>query len=155
MGEGSCSNTVVNRAEISRLLALARKHGGADKYTGKRQAARVSEGMQLEVTTDPNDASASWAVPMHDISVGGVAFWSKRDLPPYTYIHVREFSSRSDRPWLPARVKHRTVGIRGFLIGASFGFASSGGGKDASASFRPPLVGPPPVLPPRWHGPRR
>ena len=155
MTGGSSSNAVANRAEIFRLVATARRHGDTDAYTGKRRSARVAEGMQLEVTMNPDDPSAAWAVSMHDVSKGGVAFWSKRDVQPYTCIYVREFSSGSNRLWLPARVRHRTVGIRGYLIGAAFGLASPSDGKDGPTSYSPPSVVPPPMLPPGWRGPRR
>ncbi|MGD2109481.1 MAG: PilZ domain-containing protein [Phycisphaerae bacterium] len=155
MTRESSSDVVATTMEIARLVAAARKHGETDAYTGKRNAARVSEGMQLEVTTNANDPSGVWAVSMHDVSKGGVAFWSKKDLKPYTFIYIREFSGRTDRVWVPAQVKHRTVGIRGFLIGASFLLAPSA---DQPAPDRPqsaPPTGPPNLLPPGWRGPRR
>jgi len=145
-------------AEIARLVAVARRHGEKNTYAGKRQSERVAEGMQLEVSTDPKDPSATWFVSMHDISRGGVAFWSKRDVQPRTYIFVREYSSGTNRPWLPVHVKHRTVGLRGYLVGASFEVTGSPAGdgpnvSDPRRSLMPP--GLPPGLPPGWRRPPR
>jgi hypothetical protein len=106
--------------EISRLLALARKQGEADHYGGKRQHKRFSDAIQLEVTTDPDRSSAAWPVCMQDISDEGVSFWSKRGLALRTDLFIREFCGYAQRPWIPARVKHATVGIRGNLIGVEF-----------------------------------
>ena len=57
---------------------------------------------------------------MQDVSSTGIAFWSKKKLDTYTSIHLRLFDGSGPGPWLPARVKHVTVGIRGNLIGAEF-----------------------------------
>lgn len=80
--------------------------------------------MQLDVTTDAADDSCAWPVTMHDISDRGFAFWSKRRLRNGACIFVREFSADNSSPWLPARVTHCTVGIRGYLIGAEFSVAA-------------------------------
>jgi hypothetical protein len=119
--------------EVVRLLALARRTGESDHYGGKRARRRFSETIQLEVTTDPDRASAAWPVSMQDISDEGVAFWSKRPLALRTDVYVREFSGYMPRPWIPARVKHTTVGIRGNLIGVAFVIPN-----DNSAAEAPP-----------------
>ena len=116
---GSRTPTSV-QSEIERLLRAAGQYGEADSYAGKRHAVRVVEGLQLEVTTDSRDLSAAWAVAMQNVSGGGIAFWSRRDIRERTAIHIREFSPDTPHTWIPARVRHSTVGIRGHLIGASF-----------------------------------
>lgn len=108
------------QSEIERLLRAAGQYGEADSYAGKRHTVRVVEGLQLEVTTDRRDLSATWAVAMQNVSGGGIAFWSRQDICERTSIHIREFSPDTPHTWIPARVRHSTVGIRGHLIGASF-----------------------------------
>ncbi len=115
----SKSATQVQR-EIKRLLLAAGLDGETDSYTGKRRATRVVDSLQLEVTSDLSDVSAAWAVTMHNVSESGIAFWSKRNVPERTSIHIREFSPDDPHAWIPARVQHSTAGIRGHLIGASF-----------------------------------
>lgn len=106
--------------EIARLVAFAGQEGEADHYTGKRETTRYADGLQLEVTTNPQCPSDSWAVSMQDISTGGVSFWSKRKIDQRTDVWVREFTANNDGLWIPARVTHCTIGIRGHLIGAAF-----------------------------------
>lgn len=108
------------RTEIARLVAAANEGGESDSYGGKRQSTRVSEPLQLEMTSDPTKLHGGWPVSMHNISEGGFALWSKRKLEQKTVVYVREFMEDNSAPWLPARVTHCTVGIRGFLIGAAF-----------------------------------
>lgn len=106
--------------EIARLVAFAGQEGEADHYTGKRETTRYADGLQLEVTTNLQGRSDSWAVSMQDISTGGVSFWSKRKIDQRTDVWVREFTANNDGLWIPARVTHCTIGIRGHLIGAAF-----------------------------------
>jgi hypothetical protein len=117
------SSTPVER-EIKRLLDAAGQDGKADSYRGKRHTERVADALPLEVTTDPGNPSAVWPATMQDISDGGLAFWSKRNIPPRTVIYIRHFSGDHERIWIPTFVTHCTVGIRGFLIGASFDIAA-------------------------------
>jgi len=121
------NTTGAYKREIARLIALAVQSGDTDAYSGKRGTTRITNGLQLEVTTDPNNPSAAWAVIMHDVSEDGVAFWSKRDLSPRTLIYIRQFSPDKIRPWIPASVKHKTVGLRGNLVGAEFDISRSAG----------------------------
>ena len=107
--------------EIARWVEIAEESGEADNYGGKRQAIRFSEGMRLEVATDPAQASCRWNVVMHNVSDNGFAFWSKREVPARTSIHVRDASDEKEGRWLTAWVRHCTRGIRGFLVGAAFG----------------------------------
>lgn len=116
-GDSSCPD----EHEIQRLVTTAGADGEPDDYTGQRCATRFAVGMQLDVTTDPSFPGSTWPVIMHNISEGGFAFWSKRQLRQGATIFVREFSSDNSAPWLPAHVTHCTVGIKGYLVGASFG----------------------------------
>lgn len=108
------------RAEVLRLIDAAQAFGEEDHYAGKRDHPRTADGLQLEVTTNPQDRSAGWAVSMQDISDGGASFWSKQNLVPRSAVYLREFNARETRPWIPALVKHSTRGIRGHLIGVAF-----------------------------------
>ena len=129
-------NPVDHKREIARLVSAAGEFGEPDTWAGKRKATRVTEGMQLEVTTNPGNPSATWAVSMQDVSETGVALWSKREIPLRSVIYLRQFSPGTEHRWIPACVKHSTVGIRGCLIGAEFEFAASAG--LAQGSTRPP-----------------
>jgi hypothetical protein len=110
--------------QIARMVAAAGEVGEPDPYAGKRQSTRFREGMRLEIALDPLRLNRSQAVFMHNISDGGFAFWSRQKMAPRTTLYVREFSDDDDLPWLPAHVTHCTVGIRGFLVGASFNHAT-------------------------------
>lgn len=125
------SSSVANSGEIKRLVETASATGEADEYAGKREALRFAVGMQLDVTTDPASASCAWPVIMHNVSDGGFAFWSKKQLRTGSDIWVREFTADNSLPWLPAHVTHCTVGIKGYLIGASFGAASDTSNPDS------------------------
>ena len=130
------------RREISRLMEAAAREGGADLYLGKRGTRRFAQKMQLEVTTDPNDPAATWAVTMHNISERGFAFWSRRALGPGTFICMREFSGHKTRPWIPARIRYGAVGVRGHLMGAVFEVRSQKGpaaAHQASAGLPQPV----------------
>ena len=105
---------------VAQLVATARLQGEADTYPAKRRWIRYTIGLQLDVTTDRNDPSASWPVITHNISGGGVGFWSKHRIPLGTSVWVREWTRQRSGPWLAASVVHSTVGIQGHLIGVTF-----------------------------------
>lgn len=114
------SSSTSEAEEIQKLVASAQEQGLSDNYTGKRQWMRFTAGMRLEITTDPDDPSASVHVTMQNVSDGGFAFWSKREIRLYTPLFVREFSAEGDGEWVAAKVRHSTVGIRGYLVGGEF-----------------------------------
>ena len=114
------------KREIARLVASAKQGGVPDGYAGKRAAPRVIDPMFLEVTTDPNKPDAAWGVTMHDISHGGVSFWSRKALPLDNRLYVRECTEYNSRPWLAAHIRHRTQAIQGQLIGAEFDAGEGG-----------------------------
>lgn len=114
------SRVITDRCEIERLVTEAGVDGEPDAYTGQRASTRFAVGMRLDVTMDPALPASTWPVIMHNISDGGFAFWSKKQLRNSSEIWVREFSADNTAPWIPARVSHCTVGIKGYLIGAMF-----------------------------------
>ena len=115
----------VDERAVRRLVESASRGGHPDVYEGKRGAARVAAAVPLDVTTDPTVPTCAQAVTMHNISLSGFAFWSRRQLPRGTPIYVREFSADNSKPWVPARVTHCTIGLRGFLVGAAFDVRAS------------------------------
>jgi len=154
MGTTTHTAGVACRPEIARLIRAAKAAGSPDIYAGKRRATRIAEGIQLEVTADPQNESASFSVTMHDISEGGVSFWSRCELDVGAILHVREFSSGSPPSWIPVRVKHRTMGIRGCLVGTAFEVNSMSTAASAPPQARRGPAAPPQMLPPGWRGPR-
>lgn len=109
-------------AELRRLVDNASQQGEPDYYKGKRRWTRYVIGTRLEVTTDPTDPAATWPTTVHNISRGGIGFWSKRMLPvdSAVYIYVREWREDHRGVWLPAHVRHCSLGLAGYLVGASF-----------------------------------
>ncbi len=120
MGNRNDGVAVPAEGEVSRLVAVARQHGRADPYVGKRRWTRYALGMRLEVTTDPDKPCDSWLVRTHNISGGGLGFWSKQQIRKGTVISLREWSHGSSAVWLPVRVTYCTLGIGGYLIGVAF-----------------------------------
>ena len=112
--------TTGDAKEITRLVETAQQVGRADHYHGKRTHTRFSTGMKLEITTDPIIPTASYHVVMQNLSGGGFAFWSKRELRQHAHIFVREFSNDMENEWIAAEVRHCTTGLRGYLVGAEF-----------------------------------
>ena len=110
----------IQKLEIQKLVTSAQEQGESDCYAGKRRWMRFRAGMRLEITTDPVDPSAFVHVTMQNVSDGGFAFWSKKEIPQYTPLFVREFSTEDDREWVAGKVRHCTVGIRGYLVGGEF-----------------------------------
>ena len=114
------------RDDIDRWVEIAGQQGEADMYAGKRHWTRFAEGMRLDVTLNPAQPTASWGVYMHNVSDGGFAFWSKKEVPARTSLFVREYTDDNSQGWVKAKVTHCTVGIRGYLIGAAFESAEGG-----------------------------
>ena len=109
-----------DKQKVARFVASTGRDGAPDPYSGKRQSTRFSEGIALDVTTDPERPSAGLTVYMHNVSDGGFAFWSRMKIMPRTALFVREYSDDGSNPWVQAYVTHCTLGLRGFLIGTSF-----------------------------------
>jgi len=107
-------------AEIQRLVETAQRIGQADNYDGKRRFTRFAAGTRLEVKSPSTEWRGTLQVNMQNVSEGGFAFWSRRHLSQHTRLLIREFSSTEQNEWLPATVRHCTVGLRGYLVGAAF-----------------------------------
>lgn len=111
---------LAGRDEISRLVAEAKVDEIATGLGIHRDTERFAMGMRLDVTTDIHNPSGYWPVTMHNISDGGFAFWSRKQLRKHAEIWVREFSCDDSQPWVFAHVEHCTVGILGYLVGGKF-----------------------------------
>ncbi|MFH1111114.1 MAG: PilZ domain-containing protein [Planctomycetota bacterium] len=123
MAAASDRSSTSEAQEIRKLVTSAERQGTPDRYPGKRRRTRFTAGMRLEITTDAAIPSSSSHVIMQNVSEGGFAFWSKRELPEHTPLFVREFSRDGDGEWMAAHVRHCTVGIRGYLVGAEFAYS--------------------------------
>lgn len=108
-------------AEIDHMIELAAMFGDIDTYAGKRNHARIRDTLQLEMTENPSDPVSPQVVRMHNISEKGFAFWTKCRMGRGLKIYIREFCGEKKRAWVPAVVSHTTAGLRGYLVGASFG----------------------------------
>jgi signal transduction histidine kinase/CheY-like chemotaxis protein len=109
-----------HEAEIFRLVGAARERGRPDVCVGRRRWTRYCLGMSLELTTDPDTPGASQVVRMHNISGGGVGFWSPQELGRGTRICVRESAEGELGIWLAGRVTYCALGMGGYLIGMTF-----------------------------------
>jgi signal transduction histidine kinase/CheY-like chemotaxis protein len=121
MSEANPTNTKSSEKEaIRRLIRRGWEEGRCDIFLAKRRWFRYKLGLRLDVTTNPDDPDASWACIMHNVSGGGVGFWSRRELTSDSVVFIREYSADNRGEWIQVRVSHCTVGIQGYLIGASF-----------------------------------
>ena len=116
------------------LLEQAVEIGEPDTYAGKRAWTRYRLGMRVEATTDPTRPSASWHVNIHNVSGGGIAFWSTAHLPNALAVWIRDCVENEKPRWLKGRVAHCTVGLRGHLIGVELDE------KTPPDSHEPPLL---------------
>jgi hypothetical protein len=112
--------TVGDVAEIHRLVHSARDGGTPDTYNGKRRHPRVKNELPLEVMLDTETGNDVHSASMHNVSEGGMAFWTKVRVERGRTAFIRQFSGESPHAWVKARVSHVTRGIRGFLVGCGF-----------------------------------
>jgi hypothetical protein len=108
---------IADAVGVRRLVKVASRGGPVNDYTGKRAATRFGSDIWLEATTDPADATATWPAELHNISESGFSFWSKRRLGYGSSVFIREFSADRAHAWLPGKVMHCTIVLRGFLVG--------------------------------------
>jgi len=120
MSTGDNTVQVGGKSEIRRLIRAATDAGAPDRYRGKRHFSRVASALTLEASQSPGNPREIYGITMHDISEGGVAFWSRRVFSIRTPIYVREYTPAKPGVWLAAEVTHCTLGIRGYLIGVRF-----------------------------------
>lgn len=138
---------------IARWLDAAREKGQPDLFAGNRNWTRYAWGQELEVTVDTGDGSDMWTAAMHNVSGGGFGFWSKRQLDVGAVIQVRDTTAGEQEDRVTAEVRHCTVGVRGYLIGAAFvqplsndtvSSTEESGARDASVpdgvDIRPPTI---------------
>jgi signal transduction histidine kinase/DNA-binding response OmpR family regulator len=128
------------QAEVAQLATLARECGTPDPYRGKRRWTRYAVGMTLEAKASSDPSAERWQVVTHNISGGGIGFWSKQKLPPRSKVWLREWTRDNSAPWLPALVMHCIMGIRGYLIGARFDDACSPDETPGKSSHSNPAV---------------
>ena len=119
IGQSIMSNPAQEQT-IKDLVSTASERGKLDPYVGKRRWARYSIGLPLEITLDPNIPAASWKVLTHNISGGGLGFWSKQAYVEGETIYVREWSEDRPGEWLEGIAQYCTLGISGFLVGVAF-----------------------------------
>lgn len=105
---------------VRRLVRSARANGALDGMDGKRKSQRFRFCASLEFTSDPTRSARTTAAKMHNVSEGGLSFWSKKRLPPNRQVFVRSLVDGNPTEWVPAVVCHSTRGIMGFLIGVEF-----------------------------------
>lgn len=107
---------------VAELVDSSLTHGERDVFLGKRQWVRCYLGARLEVTADPHGKSGLRRAVMHNISGGGMGFWSAEPFDSDAVIYIRhDDDTRSQpQPWIEARVMHCSLGIRGHLIGVAF-----------------------------------
>lgn len=120
MSTGDNTVQVGGKSEIRRLIRAAADAGTPDRYKGKRHCSRFANALMLEASQSPANPREIYGVTMHDISEGGIAFWSRRVFPIRTPIYVREYTPGKPGVWLAAQVTHCTLGIRGYLVGVRF-----------------------------------
>jgi len=113
-------NAAQLEAEMARWLGTARERGRPDAYIGRRRWKRYLLGLSLEVTTAPNTPGDFRIARMHNVSGGGVGFWSDQELPRGMRIYVREHSSKRPGLWLAGTVSYCALGINGYLVGMTF-----------------------------------
>jgi len=114
------ADKVVQTEAIARLVEKGRSDGREDAYVGKRRWRRYHLGMPLEVTLDPQVCGGSWRVITHNISGGGIGFWSAHAFTHGDRIFVREYSEQGSGVWLAGRVVYSVLGLNGYLTGVAF-----------------------------------
>lgn len=128
---------------IDSLLALAREQGEPDGYVGKREHARFALGAPLDVTTAPDVESATWRVVMHNVSAGGLSFWSKREIRADSPVYFRHWSGTAPGPWISGRVVHCTLGVQGYLTGVAADHPAKETKESGSSTTEPAGAQPP------------
>ncbi|TWT44104.1 Alginate biosynthesis sensor protein KinB [Phycisphaerae bacterium RAS1] len=108
-----------NEHAVVELVASARRYGQRDVFNGKRRWSRFQVGMRLEAQLADVSEAEVWPVTSHNISGGGLGFWSTRELADHTRLRLREWTG-NDGAWIPATVVHSSLSIGGYLVGVCF-----------------------------------
>lgn len=103
--------------KIPAIFELARNDGKIDAFAGKRAFTRYAVGLSTQLTLNPNGPDAPWSVVTHNVSGGGVGLWSRERLSTGTAVYIRDLNDNREDTWLPGRVRHCSVGLRGYLLG--------------------------------------
>jgi len=133
--------TGAESGELTGLISKALRRGKPDVFQGRRRWVRYYLGMRIELAAADPERDETWTGVMHNISGGGIGFWSKRPMPARTRFRFRDLSEGESAVWIAAHVTHCTLGIGGYLIGARFenprlpdAESDAGGSADASAA---------------------
>ncbi len=102
------------------LLQKGQTNGKADSYIGKRRWRRYRLSTPLEVTFDPNVCGGTWRVTTHNVSGGGLGFWSAHAFARGERIYIREASEDGSSVWLIGRISYSVLGLNGYLTGVAF-----------------------------------
>lgn len=105
---------------LARLVEEARRDGVPDAYRGQRRWTRYRLGKPLEIAADLSLAGGSWQVITHNLSGGGLGFWSRCAFSVNQRLYLRELPTDGYAPWVEARVTYNTLGLHGYLVGVCF-----------------------------------
>lgn len=111
--------TEQSETPLACLLRSARETGQPDAFLGRRAWVRYDVGMRVEISA-PEIGHYLESATMHSVSGGGFAFWCRTEIPVGTRINIREWSLDGSADWMIAQVAHNTIGIKGYLVGATF-----------------------------------
>ncbi|UCG15827.1 MAG: PilZ domain-containing protein [Phycisphaerales bacterium] len=103
---------------MAQWLAEALATGTTDHYTGKRRHPRTTWNAELQVRVlSDGRAHDVRYVTARDVSRGGLGFFCRTSIAPFTSIEV----ARNDRQaGVAAVVMHCTQSLGGYCIGAEF-----------------------------------
>lgn len=114
------ANETEQAEAIQNLLDKGRTNGREDPYGGKRRWRRYRLGTPLEVSFDPQVCGGSWRVITHNVSGGGLGFWSSHAFTRGERIFVREYMENGSAVWLTGQVSYSVLGLNGYLTGVAF-----------------------------------
>jgi len=114
------------RGIVASWLVQARKSGEADIYSGRRQDARYTWSVCLEIMARSGTGLESrFLATGRDVSEEGMGIFCWRRLEPGTVAWIRLPSKDEQSPWVPAKVKHSTATTGGYYTGVTFLFESN------------------------------
>ncbi|MFQ5430544.1 MAG: PilZ domain-containing protein [Phycisphaerae bacterium] len=112
-------HTVFER-EISRFLSHTSENPTARLYRNRRAAVRHHKAVPLFVARFDQALPIDIGVRLHDISTGGLGFYSRWSFPVGTLLGVKLFWADQSAPRIPAVVRHYQIKTEGVLVGAAF-----------------------------------
>lgn len=81
---------------------------------------RYQVGMPLDISSDPTHPSNTQRVTTHNVSGGGLGFWSKQDFALGERVFICADCPEAGKVWLEASVVYSVLGVNGYLIGVNF-----------------------------------